>query len=207
MTMTQTIFDDSRPGSSARWRWLTANDAPLALARVAGRSHTYRPGDLVTLTTAPTLVVKRVGYRITPNDLDDAAKSLLHQPEVYAALQTLAKHTGATSLGLGGHRPSGHFEEQFRDLLRVGLAIGQRYGGQTRGLWCYETEAEANKPYPILSKRTVRLGERVPGGGRGEDAEGPSFTAGLSVVLLNLEGLGEVPAIWCMPHTSWRKVP
>lgn len=195
-----TLISD-RPGSNDRWRWLDVDSPELISWRAASRvssGDVFHARDIVRIDPDHTYRVERVGYRLTPDDFTPHAHELLRQAEVHAALETLRKHTGAR-----GHR----FQQKFLDTLRVGLAAGQRYGGPHRGLWLYKPLSEPNpEGHEVLSKRVVRLGVREPGGGGGEDYESPRLAHGLSLVLLNLAGWGEIPAMWCSPvlMRRWR---
>lgn len=195
-----TLISD-RPGSSDRWHWLDVDSPELISWRAASRvssGDVFHARDIVRIDPDHAYRVERVGYRLTPKDFEPEAAELVRNAEVYAALKTLQQHTGAR-----GHR----FQQKFRDLLQVGLAKGARYGGPYRGLWLYKPLSEPNREgHEVLSKRTVRLGVREPGGGSGEDYESPGLAHGLSLVLLTLAGWGEIPAMWCSPllKRRWR---
>lgn len=198
MPMTM-INDDTRPGSSDRWRWFTHETPTLRTLRVAPADLVH-PGDEVQIADdSLAYQIKRVGYRLTPNDMRGAAHALMRQEEVHSALLALCKHTGA--------RPHGRFADKFEDALRVGLAIGQRYGGGDRGMWGYQPSHRVDEVRVVLSKRVVRLGERQRAVGSGEDYEGPRLVNGLSVVLLNLDGWGEIPAAWVRVVVVKRRKP
>lgn len=169
-------------------RWFTIESPEIqairATARVS-RGTPVHPGDVVTINEGLCYVVTRVGYKAETKDYAGEAKAMMNRPEVYAALGAVREATGAR-----------YVDDAFQRMLQIGLLRAARFGGAHRGMWCRPGWAEPQTTFVVRSKRVVRLGVYQPSVGGGEDYEPALLVSGLSLVLLDLPGHGEIPAAW-----------